>query len=119
MHRWLRLILLPLTAWILLPLAACSPDYPLDRPGTGSLPPDNLGSNAENLRAMVADPNDLAAGVSEDGSAGNQAAPPVRKLLSGQRPALPVISATPLGSTGAQTSASPGEGGAGGSVQQQ
>ncbi len=118
MHRWLRLILLPLAAWLLLPLTACSPDYPFDRPGTWSLPPDNLGSNAENLRVMVADPNDLTAGASEDGSGGNEAAPPVRRMLSGKRPSLPTISAEPLGSTGAQTSASPGVGGAGGSVQQ-
>jgi len=111
------LTLLPLTAWIVLPLAACSPDYPFDRPGTWSLPPDNLGSNAENLRVMVADPNDLTAGASEDGSAGNQAAPPVTRMLSGKRPSLPSISAEPLGSTVSQTSATSGQAGTNGSVQ--
>jgi hypothetical protein len=119
MHRWLRLMLLPLTAWSLLPLAACSPDYPFDRKGTWSLPPGELGANDANLRATIADPNDLTAGAAEDGSVGNEAAAPVRRMVSGQRPRLPTTSGTPLESTDAQMSATPGQAGTNGIVQQQ
>jgi len=121
MHRWLRVMPLLLAAWVLLPLllslGACTPDYPMDKPGTWSLPPGQLGSNDANLRVMVVDPNDLTAGASAEGSEGTAAAPPVQRLVSGRRPALPDISGTPLGGTGEQTSGSSGQAGTNGVVQ--
>ena len=122
MHRRLRLTpraacglasCLPL---VLLPLGACTPDYPMDKPGTWSLPPGTLGSNDANLRVMVVDPHDLTAGASADGSEGTAAAPPVQRLVSGRRPPLLDTNGTPLGSTEQRTSAtSPGAAGTNGS----
>jgi hypothetical protein len=125
MHRCFRLIPLRLAAWVLPPLVlsvlltlgACSPDYPMDKPGTWSLPPGQLGSNDANLRVMVVDPNDLTAGASAEGSEGTAAAPPVQRLVSGRRPALPDISGTPLGASGEQNSSSSGQAGTNGVVQ--
>jgi len=120
MHRWLR-VMLPLAAWVLLPpllsLGACTPDYPMDKPGTWSLPPGAFSANDANLRVMIVDPNDLTAGASAEGSEGTAAAPPVQRLVSGRRPALPDISGTPLGATGEQTSGSSGQAGTNGVVQ--
>lgn len=126
MHRWPRLVLLPLAAWIplplllslLLPLGACSPDYPMDKPGTWNLPPGELGANDANLRAMIVDPHDLTEGVAADGSEGAEFAAPVQRLLSGRRPALPAESGTPFGSSGGGMSATPGQAGTNGIVQQ-
>ncbi len=118
MHRRLRLIPLPLLLLPLaLPLGACTPDYPMDKPGTWSLPPGALSANDANLRVMIVDPNDLTAGASADGSEGMSGAPPVQRLVSGRRPALPDISGAPLGSTGEQTSGSSGQAGTNGVVQ--
>jgi hypothetical protein len=130
MHPRLRIIRLHMiglgairlaAAWalpaLLLSLAACSPDYPMDKKGTWSLPPGALNSNDANLRVMIANPNDLTTGASEDGSEGTEAAPPVQRLVSGHRPPLPDTSGTPLGSTGESTSASPGSAGTNGVVQ--
>jgi|HubBroStandDraft_1064217.scaffolds.fasta_scaffold1574449_1 hypothetical protein len=129
MHRCVRLIPLPLAAWaappvglpalllLLLSLGACTPDYPMDKPGTWSLPPGHLGSNDANLRVMLVDPNDLTAGASADGSEGVEAAPPVQRVVSGRRPALQDTNATPLGSSGEQTSGSSGQAGTNGVVQ--
>jgi hypothetical protein len=125
MHWCLRLIpglragwvLLPLLLSLLLSLVACTPDYPMDKPGTWNIPPGQLGSNDANLRVMVVDPNDLTAGASAEGSEGTAAAPPVQRLVSGRRPALPDISGTPLGSSGEQTSGSSGQAGTNGVVQ--
>jgi hypothetical protein len=115
MHRWLRFIRLPLAAWALLSLlvllGACTPDYPMDKPGTWSLPPGQLGSNDANLRVMVVDPNDLTAGVSADGSEGTSAAPPVQRLVSGRRPSLLDTNGAPLGSSGGDSAVSTGAGG--------
>ena len=81
MHHWP--LLLPL-----LLAAACTPDYPMDRPGTWSL--DQAGSaNDANLRAMVANPADLTAGAGEANTLGAEAARPVDRLLAGKRPDLP------------------------------
>jgi hypothetical protein len=124
MHRWLRLTLAPLAAVVpplllSLPLAlgACSPDYPMDKPGTWSLPPGALSANDANLRVMIVNPQDLTTGEAADGSDATEAAPPVQRLNSGRRPPLPDISGTPLGTTGAQTSAVPDQAGTNGIVQ--
>ncbi len=82
MTRLVLLLLLPL-------LAACGAGNPLtgdtiDRPGTWQ----PTGDNDANLRVMVANPRDLAAGVGAANSAANAAAPPVGLLLSGKRAAL-------------------------------
>jgi len=118
MHRWARLVLPPRAVWILpplllsllLPLGACSPDYPMDKPGTWNLPPGELGANDANLRAMIVDPHDLTEGAAADGSEGVEAATPVQRLVAGRRPALPSTTGTPLGSTGGGMSATPGAG---------
>ena len=125
MHWCLRLIPGPRASWVLLALllpllftlGACTPDYPMDKPGTWNIPPGQLGSNDANLRVMIVDPNDLTAGASAEGSEGTAAAPPVQRLLSGRRPMLPETSGTPLGSTGEQTSGSSGQAGTNGVVQ--
>jgi hypothetical protein len=125
MHRWLRPALAPLVAVVVpalllalpLSLAACTPDYPMDKPGTWSLPPGALSANDANLRVMIVNPQDLTTGEAADGSDATVAAPPVRRLISGHRPQLPDISGTPLGSTGGQTSASPDQAGNNGVVQ--
>jgi len=81
-------IYLPLVA--LLGLAACTPDYPFDKPGTWALGPQGSpNANDANLRAMVVNPNDLVVGQSEPGSVGAEASRPIRKLFAGQRAALP------------------------------
>lgn len=83
MLRWTWLMLV-LTA------AACSPDYPFDKPGTWSL--DQLGgANDANLRVMVANPRDLVAGAGENTSVGVEAATPVHKLFTGRRAQLPPL----------------------------
>lgn len=123
-HR-LRLIVVSLAAWgllplalpLLLPLGACSPDYPMDKAGTWNIPPGALNANDANLRVMIVDPHDLTTGESAEGSEGTAAAPPVQRLVSGRRPALPEENGIPLGSSGGQTSASPGQAGTNGIVQ--
>ena len=109
MHRWLRLIRLSLAAWalaawampsvlvlLLFPLGACTPDYPMDKPGTWSLAPGSVNSNDANLRVMVANPHDLVEGTRLDASTGAEAAPPVARLLSGQRYPLPAQNASSI-----------------------
>ena len=125
MHRWPRLALAPRAASLaaslplslILSLAACSADYPMDKPGTWSLPPGALGSNDANLRVMIVNPQDLTTGEAADGSDANEAAPPVQRLVSGHRPPLPDTNGTPLGSTGGSAAASPGQAGTNGLVQ--
>ena len=77
--------------WLLplpLALAACTPDYPLDKPGTWSL--ERMGeSNDANLRAMVANPHDLVEGAGSATDLGAEAGPPVTRLLTGNRKAIP------------------------------
>jgi hypothetical protein len=57
---------------------------PIDKPGTWA--PE--GVNDANLRAMVANPQDLVAGAGTANSTGAEAAPPVGLLLSGKRTPL-------------------------------
>jgi hypothetical protein len=77
-----RLCLLPL-----LGIAACSPDYPFDKPGTWHL--GATGSNDANLRTMIVNPRDLVGGTGERRALASEAAPPVHRLLTGQRYPLP------------------------------
>jgi hypothetical protein len=81
------------TVWLICSLlvsgCAYDPFDPYQRPGTWN----PLGDNDANLRAMVVNPHDLAAGVGESTSAGAQAAPPVARLLAGKRYPLPAQNA--------------------------
>jgi hypothetical protein len=115
MHRW-RWALRLLAWW---PLAACTPDYPMDKPGTWNVPANTLGSNDTNLRVMLVDPHDLIQGASADGSEGTEAATPVRKLVTGHRPALPNMDASTVDTSGGQSSGSAGVAGTNGSTQTQ
>jgi hypothetical protein len=100
MVRW-RIIAL------LLPLAACSPDYPMDKPGTWAPPP--VSNNDQNLKVMVVNPQDLVAGAGEDNSLGSEAGPPVHRLLTGRRTDLPPSNAAQFQfSSSPQTPAAPG-----------
>jgi hypothetical protein len=103
MYRW-RII-----AVVLLPLAGCTPDYPMDKPGTWE--PPAVSDNDRNLRVMLVNPQDLVGGTGEDTSAAAAAAPPVQRLLTGKRLELPASNAAEF-----QTTGSPGAGGAGGGV---
>jgi hypothetical protein len=84
MNRWR-------VALVLLPLGACTPDYPMDRPGTWSPPP--VGANDANLRTMLVRPRDMIAGTGERNSTGAEAARPVRRLIAGKREPLPASGA--------------------------
>jgi len=99
MGHWRKIVLL-------LALAACTPDYPLDRAGTWR--PDELGSNEANLRPMLVNPHDLIAGVGEDTSRGPAAALPVARLIAGKRQPLPASNAALF-----QITTQPQSGGAG------
>jgi hypothetical protein len=78
-----------------LTVAACTPDYPFDKPGTWSI--DQYGiANDANLRAMVANPRDLIAGSGESTSLGAQASPAVSRLFSGKRTPLPALNTLDL-----------------------
>ena len=91
------LLILPVFAT----LAGCSQD-PFDRPQTWSLPPVGLGANDSNLRAMLINPNDLAAGTGEDTSLGPLSVRPVDALLAGRRKPLPSVNASQIGASGQQ-----------------
>lgn len=97
--HWLALLLLA---------AACTPDHPFDKPGTWRLP--ESGANEANLRAMVVNPKDLEAGAGESNSLGPEAAPPVKRLLTGHRAPLPAVTASQVGGAAA-TQAAPAAGG--------
>jgi hypothetical protein len=77
---------------IVLACGACTPDYPLDKPGTWSIP--KVSSNDANLKVMVANPRDLVVGQAASGTVGSEAAPPVARLMTGKRTALPNLSST-------------------------
>jgi hypothetical protein len=100
MCHWRKILLL-------LPLVACTPDYPMDRPGTWS--PGVVGTNDANLRTMLVNPRDLVAGAGEDTSTGAAAAAPVARLVAGKREPLPASNAAQF-----QIMAAPQAGGAGG-----
>lgn len=96
--------------WLLLLLAvtSCTPDYPMDKPGTWSI--DHYGSaNDANLRAMVANPRDLVAGTGETTSLGPEAAQPVERLFTGKRPPLPDLNTLDVATI--PTEAQPAQGG--------
>jgi hypothetical protein len=81
-----------LLATLLLGLAACQPQDPVDPAGTWR----PTGINARNLAAQLVNPTDLTLGAAADGSRGSAASPAVTRLVTGTRPALPnPRSATP------------------------
>lgn len=90
---------------------------PYERKGTWSLPPDNLGANDTNLRAMLVNPSDLTRPHGdEETSVGALSGRPVRQLYSGHRAPLPTANTTQFGgSSNGQQGGSPGSG-AGGSL---
>ena len=77
-------------------LAACNP---WETPGTWRA----TGDNDHNLRAMVADPRDLASGIGSEAARGPAAATPVLDLMAGKR--------RKLQSTSTETSGESGSGG--------
>jgi hypothetical protein len=85
------------TLLLLIPLGACAQQDPFDRPRTWSVPEGTAGANDANLRTMIVDPRDLAAGSGEENSAASEAATPVRRLLSGRRAPLPQANASSIG----------------------
>lgn len=96
---------------LLLGLAGCIDD-PFERPGTWQ----PSGVNERNLRAMIADPEDLergSAALRERGAAGSNAA---TRLLTEQRRPLPATSSSQVGnqSAGPQDRPLPGLGISGG-----
>lgn len=97
-------------------LGSCSSPDPMLKEGTWSLPPTGLDANNVNLRAMLVNPNDLVAGTGTEVSKGKLAAPPVERLVTGRRTALPVQVGSSIAAAPPQQS--PGPGGAGGPGQQ-
>jgi hypothetical protein len=79
-------------------LGGCAQD-PFERPRTWSLPPTGLGANDGNLRAMLVNPNDLAAGTADDTSVGPLSVRPVDALLAGRRKPLPSVNASQIGAS--------------------
>jgi hypothetical protein len=97
---------------LLLTVASCGPDYPIDKPGTWQL--GETGSNDANLRTMVANPRDLTGSTGQRRMIGAEAAPPVRRLLTGRRYPLPASNILQVELTGspqapAQDNQSPGQ----------
>jgi hypothetical protein len=77
--------------------SGCAAQDPFERPQTWS----PTRANDANLRVMVANPNDLSAGVEEPGSLSAETSPAIKRLLAGRRRALPVTNASNIGSVGA------------------
>lgn len=73
---------------LLLAVAACSPEYEIDRPGTWK----PTGANDYNLQAMIANPLDLRSGISAPTDRGDGAARAVTRLLTDHR--RPLLDAT-------------------------
>lgn len=86
---------------LLLSLAGCSEKSQYDRPGAWKLPPAGQGANDTNLRAMIANPEDLVQGASAPGTPGAEVVNPVNRLYEGRRRPLP--SGTALNSSGGGT----------------
>jgi hypothetical protein len=103
-----------LMVFSVLALSACDKTDQIDRPGTWKLPPTGQGANDSNLRAMIANPNDLIAGQDSPGSLGVEAVPPVDLLYAGQRRQLPAVSTTSL--SGGTTNQTPFGGNLGGGL---
>jgi hypothetical protein len=107
----------------LLPLGACNIDYdidygdPLQHPQTWH----TQGDNDANLRATVANPQDLVAGRGASDSLGLEAVPPIVRLLAGHRYPLPTANASTIsGGTAPQPEGQgQGEGGGTGGAQAQ
>src|SRR4051794_38269756 len=80
---------------VLVLVSGCTydPFDPYQRPGTWN--PD--GSNNANLRAMVVNPHDLVQGTGTSVSTGAVAAPPVERVLTGNRYPLPDLNASTVG----------------------
>lgn len=74
---------------ILTLVAACSPDYPLDKEGTWRADMNGTTANEANLQAMIVNPHDLIQGVGTTNALGAEAAPAVKRLLAGRRRPLP------------------------------
>ena len=91
-------LLLSLTA------AACSPDYPFDKPGTWHLK-DGASANDANLWAMVVDPHDLVEGVGTRSALASEASPPIKRLLTNRRTPLQNSNLLQLLGTGAPPAA--------------
>ena len=101
---------------VALAASACGPQYEIDRAGTWR----PTGANDFNLRAMAADPRDLASGAASTTDRGNGAARAVSRLyVDRRRPLLDVSLTTVAPSTGGQDSGGGGGGTAspGGSAQ--
>lgn len=94
-------------------LAGCAQD-PFARPKTWSLPPAGLGANDSNLRAMLVNPNNLAAGTGDGTSIGPLSVRPIDALVTGRRKPLPSVNATTIGAGPAQQQSGQGTGGQGG-----
>ena len=92
MRRWFCLLLLLATA-------GCTPDYPMDKPGTWRL--GEVSANDANLRVMIVNPHDLQAGAGESTTLGSEAAPPIRRLLTGKRYPLPASNVLQINASGA------------------
>jgi hypothetical protein len=80
--------------WLMVAMLVTGCD-PFQQPGTWRAP----GDNDANLRVMVVNPRDLVEGIGESTSAGAEAAPPVARLLAGQRHPLPNVNASTVGTT--------------------
>ncbi len=92
---------------VLVLLASCTD--PIERPGTWNASMSR--SNDANLRVMIANPHDLIEGTGQGVSAGNEAAPPVARLLAGKRYPLPAGNASMINNSTQpqqQGSANPG-----------
>ncbi len=94
---------------LLLSQAACgAAGDPFVREGTWHM----HGDNDANLQAMLLNPHDLVQGRGSDGSMGAEAAPPIKRLLSGKRYPLSTESASGItassGATADPQAASPG-----------
>ncbi|MBS0644475.1 MAG: hypothetical protein U1E70_28800 [Acetobacteraceae bacterium] len=84
----------PRLALLLLVVSGCTPDYPMDREGTWSIP--EVSNNEKNLRAMVVNPQDLVVGRGDPNSLGPEAVRPINRLFSGNRAPLPDQSASAI-----------------------
>ena len=102
MHR-IVIVLLLLTA------TACTPDYPMDKPGTWRLGETGSNANDANLRTMIVYPRELVAGAGETRALGSEAGAPVHRLLTGRRYPLPASNVLQLELTGQP--AAPAQGG--------
>jgi hypothetical protein len=114
----MRVVMRASVVLLLLAVAGCAQD-PFQRPATWSLPPTGLGANDTNLRAMLVNPNDLAAGTGDDTSTGPLSVRPIDALVTGRRRPLPSVNASQIGAgavqqgQGAQGQGTGGQGGGG------